>query len=186
MVFEVARPDIVRAVHQRWLLNFWAQQLQGRPVPQWQTIKVDSLSGMTANLSLLDVIGGDGGLRFAIRYHGAVVGQVYGSADCRGRYLDEVLPPHAVANALMPYRQVVEHGRPIYTINEVTDSNGRPVHYERLLLPFAHDGKSVDRILASLEFFCADGAYDLKALMCSQHKPPAPRLSATIEASTLP
>ena len=55
------------------------------------------------------------------------------------------------------------------------------MHYERLLLPFARDGRAVDRILASLEFFCPDGACDLDALMSSQAMAPAPRITATIE-----
>jgi len=181
MMFQVARPDIVRAVHQRWLLNFWVQHLDGHPIPPWQTVRVDGLSGMTANLSLLDVVGGNGDLRFAIRYHGATVGQVYGSADCRGRYLDEVVPENAGFSALKPYRQAVACGLPVYTINEIADRNGRPVHYERLLLPFAHDGRSVDRILASFEFFCPDGACEFDALMSSQALPPTPRIAATIE-----
>lgn len=157
------------------------QHLDGHPIPPWQTVRVDGLSGMTANLSLLDVVGGNGDLRFAIRYHGATVGQVYGSADCRGRYLDEVVPENAGFSALKPYRQAVACGLPVYTINEIADRNGRPVHYERLLLPFAHDGRSVDRILASFEFFCPDGACEFDALMSSQALPPTPRIAATIE-----
>ena len=105
MTFNVARPDVVRAVHQRWLLNFWVQHLHGHSVPQWQTVQVDSLSSMSDNLSLLVVTGGDGAARFAIRYHGKAIGRIYGSADCRGRYLDEVLPAERQrprAHALSP------------------------------------------------------------------------------------
>jgi hypothetical protein len=63
----------------------------------------------------------------------------------------------------------------------VTDRIGRTVHYERLLLPFAADSQTVDRILASFEFICVDGAFDGRDLMKSQRAPPALRLSATIE-----
>ena len=80
---------------------------------------------------------------------------------------------------------MVECGCPVYTIHDIFDRNGRPVHFERLLLPFAHDGRSVDRILASFEFFCPDGAFDSEALMQSQRRPPALRLSATIEPRAL-
>ena len=63
----------------------------------------------------------------------------------------------------------------------MTDRNGRLVHYERLLLPFAADGRTVDRILASFELVCEDGAFDGHELMTSQTAAPALRLSATIE-----
>ena len=55
------------------------------------------------------------------------------------------------------------------------------MQYERLLLPFARDGRRVDRILAAFEFICADGGFDLKDLMVSQSVPPALRFSAAIE-----
>lgn len=181
MTFQVAQPDAVRAVHQRWLLNLWMQHLQGHPVPRWQTVSVDSLSSMADNLSVLDVIGGNGAARFAIRYHGAMLGRLYDSADCRGRFLDEVLPPDASARALPTYHRTVECGSPVYTIHDVTDRNGRPVHFERLLLPFARDGQTVDRILASFELFCPDGAFESAALMKRQPKTPALRFAATID-----
>jgi len=67
----------------------------------------------------------------------------------------------------------------------MTDRNGRLVHYERLLLPFAADGETVDRILASFEFICEDGAFDGRGLMRSQSSPPSLRLSAMIEPKAM-
>ncbi len=185
MTFKVARPDVVRAVHQRWLLNLWTQNLNGLSIPQWQTVQIDSLSSMSDHLSVIDVISEDGQALFAIRFHGAAVGQLYDSADCRGRYLHTVLPPIAAADALAPYHRAVDSGCPIYTIHDVIDRNHREVHFERLLLPFAHDGKHIDRILASFELFCPDGAFDRMALMHTQRRSPMPRLSAMIEPRAL-
>jgi len=59
------------------------------------------------------------------------------------------------------------------------------VHFERLLLPFSHDGQSVDRILTSFEFVSPDGAFDSRDLMGAQSAPPTLRLSATIEPRAL-
>ena len=75
----------------------------------------------------------------------------------------------------------MESGRPVYTIQDVADRQGRLVHHERLLLPFSRDGESVERILTSFEFVCPDGAFESRALMASQAVPPTLRLSATIE-----
>jgi hypothetical protein len=186
MQFSVARPDVIRAINQHWLFKFWQRHLGAHRVPQWQAVEAEDLSRMAANLSFLDVTGGDIGARFMIRFHGPTIGQVYGSADCRGKYLDEIIPAAAQTKVLMPYHQAVASGRPVYTIHDVADRNGRLVHYERLLLPFARDGASVDRILASFEFICADGAFESHELMTSQAAPPALRLSATIEPQALP
>jgi hypothetical protein len=185
MQFSAARPDIVRAINQRWLLKFWQRHLGAHRVPQWQAVEAEDLMRMADNLSFLDVIGGDGSLRFQIRFHGATIGRVYGSPDCRGVFLHESKPEPARSQALAPYRQTVASGRPVYTAHDVTDRSGRLVHHERLLLPFARDGETVDRILASFEFVCAEGAFDGQGLMDMQTAPPALRLSATIEPQAM-
>jgi len=185
MNFAIARPDVVRAINQTWLLKFWMRHLGAHRVPRWQAVEAENLSAMSANLSFLDVTGNDGNARFQIRFHGATIAQVYGSGDCRGKYLDQIIPAAGHANGLAPYHHAIRGGRPVYTIQDVTDRNGRLVHYERLLLPFAADGETVDRILASFEFICEDGAFDGRGLMTSQSSPPSLRLSAMIEPKAM-
>lgn len=180
MQFDVARPDAIRAISQRWLFKFWQQHLEGDRVPRWQTVKPEGLSHHSTNLSLLDVTNGGGALRFQIRYHGETVGQVFGSPDCRGRYLHEGKAEPARSKAQAPYRRTVASGRPVYTIQDIADRHGRLVHYERLLLPFSRDGASVDRILTSFEFFCPDGGFDTSDLLSAPNGAPALRLAATI------
>jgi hypothetical protein len=53
------------------------------------------------------------------------------------------------------------------------------------LLPFAADGQMVDRILASFEFVCLDGAFDVRDLMRTQSAPPTLKLAAKIEPQAL-
>ncbi|MEJ2376753.1 MAG: hypothetical protein P8Y71_15490, partial [Pseudolabrys sp.] len=132
------------------------------------------------SLSFLDVVRNQDGVRFMMRFHGAVIGQVYGSGDCRGRFLDEVIQRGSCASGLAPYHQTAATGQPVYTIQDMTDRQGRLVHNERLLLPFSRDGETVDRILASFEFICPDGAFDNYELMKAPSAPPMLRLSATI------
>jgi hypothetical protein len=62
---------------------------------------------------------------------------------------------------------------PVYTIADMRDQTGRIVHYERLLLPFGHDGIAVDRILASLEVVSPEGAFENRDLMKAPPSPPA-------------
>jgi len=180
MHFATARPDAVRAINQRWLLKFWTRHLDGARVPRWQTVKADDLASMVDQLSFLDVIRSEPP-RFLVRFHGRAVGLIYGLPDCRGRHLDEITPAASRDKALAPYAQTAKDGMPVYTIQDITDGAGRLIHFERLLLPFARDGETVDRILAAFEFVCADGDFDDKALL-SAAGASTPRLSATIEA----
>ena len=85
MQFDNARPDMVRAVNQRWLLKFWTQNLAGQRVPQWQNLDVDRLLGFQESLSFLDVVrDANGGMRFLIRFHGETIRRAYASPDGRG------------------------------------------------------------------------------------------------------
>ena len=182
MQFDQSRPDVVRAVNQRWLLKAWSRNLDGHRVPRWQAFEAERLTAMQENLSFLDVVPGDSGApRFLIRFHGEVIRRAYGSTDGRGRYLDEVPTPGVCPTGIAPYDKAARDGLPVYTILEVNDSQGRLVHAERLLLPFARDGETVDRILAAFEFICGDGAFDSDAIMQGNGEP-ALRLSALIEA----
>lgn len=181
MQFSGAQPDVVRAINQRWLLMFWNRHLGAHRVPLWQAVEAENLTRMADTLSFLDVIAGNGTLRFQIRFHGAVIGQVFGAPDCRGKFLYESMPEAARAQKLLPYQQAVESGRPVYTVHDMTDRQGRMVHYERLLLPFSRDGETVDRILAAFEFISPDGAFDSRDLIGTQTAAPALRVSATIE-----
>jgi hypothetical protein len=180
MQFSVGRPDLVRAINQRWLLKFWMRSLGESAVPRWQSVEAENLNSVQASLSFVDVIPGSPA-RFRIRFHGETIAKVYGSVDCRGRHLDEIIPPHRYAESEATYTQVLRGRCPVYTIHDLVDGEGRLVHYERLLLPFGSDGDGVDRILASFEFICADGAFDAQKLLMKQASPPVLRLAATIE-----
>lgn len=179
--FSGARPDVVRAINQRWLINFWKRHLGEQAVPRWQEIEPSTLKAMSSHLSFLDVLGTGPTVRFQFRYQGAAVSVMHGSADWRGKFLDEVMPAKRQRESLSAYRQTAVGGRPVYTIYDVRDRNGRLVHYERLLLPFAGDGRVVDRILASFELVCEDGAFDSDAIMISQSGQPVLRVAAIIE-----
>ena len=70
MKFVVARPDVVRAINQRWLLKFWTRHLGTNAVPQWAAVEATDFTRMSDNLSFLDVVGTGAGLGFLIRLHG--------------------------------------------------------------------------------------------------------------------
>ncbi len=182
MNFAAGRPDMIRAINQRWLLNFWKRSLGTHKMPPWELVETEDLSRFSANISHFEV-SAEG--RYIIRNHGAMIARVYGKLDCRGKHLDEVIPPDRYAAASAAYQHTVQTACPTYTIHDVPDSAGRVVHFERLLLPFSTDGQSVDRILASFEFVCLDGAYDSNELMKTQPGGPVLRLSATIERTAM-
>jgi hypothetical protein len=148
-------------------------------LPVWQGFDSDELAAMAENLSFQDVIRNEGGeARFLIRFHGRRISEAFGSV-CQGKFLDEILPAQYRDKALSTYRQVLATSLPVYTVADTQDRDGRIVHYERLLLPFSHNGGAIDRILASLETVSPEGAFDNCDIMMS--KPPTFALCTTIQ-----
>ena len=179
MEFSAARPDVVRAINQRWLLKIWHKEKGSHRIPLWRDVIAEELSRVAAQLSILQVVGFEGAARFLICFHGDLIAQAYGSADCRGKHLDEFVPAETSGH-LAPYHRALESGQPVYTIHQLSDREGRPVNYERLLLPYGRDGQTVDHILVMFEFVCADGAYVRQSLMKTSGTQRLLRLSATI------
>ena len=180
MQFQSARPEIIQAINQRWLFKNWNESRGTRPLPTWQGLESREFASMSQNLAFADVVGADGDMRFFMRYHGARIGEAYGS-DCQGKYLDEVLPFGFHNAALATYRHAAATRLPVFTSVNVPDADGRVVVYERLLLPFGRDGKTVDRILASLEMISMEGAFDHRNLMASTQTPSSFAVCASIQ-----
>lgn len=185
MQFSSGRPDIIRAINQRWLLKFWKRHLGTHRVPLWQALEADDLMRISDGLSFLDVSGSGATARFQVRFYGEAIAKAYGLPDFRGKCLDEIVPLPRHNVALAPYHETLARRCPVYTIHDINDRCGRLVHFERLLLPFSRNGECVDRILASFEFVCLDGAFDGHELMKTPAGPPMLRLSATIERAAM-
>jgi hypothetical protein len=180
MEFISSRPDVVRSINQRWLLNYWNRLRSRTVLPKWQALEIEELAGILESLSFHDVVSADGATRFLIRFHGKRIGELYGR-HCMGKFLDEILPRNYSNAAHATYHQAVASKLPIYTIADMRDRSGRIVHYERLLLPFADEGEVVSRILASLETVSPEGAFESSGLMQSPPKPPAFALCTMIQ-----
>lgn len=164
MQFQTARPDIIRAVNQRWLLKTWNERRNGRALPTWQDLQGREFAAMSNNLCFLDVVRDAGNVRFLMRFHSAWLGEVYGF-DCHNQYLDEMPSGRFQDSLIATYQHVTATGVPVYASADISDRDGRLVHYERLLLPFGRDMQTVDRILASLEMISPDGAFEHRNLM---------------------
>jgi hypothetical protein len=171
MEFTVSSPDVIRSAPHRWLLKHWNDLRAGKPMPALADLAADDLSRLTDNLMFCDVVSYDGRPRFLIRYRGRRILETYG--ECDGQYLDDTLPAVSRETTLSAYWRAVEHRRPVYTIAETRDRAGKPVDFERLLLPFGRDGDAVERILTALEWVSVDGGFTGREIM--QTQPQAPR-----------
>lgn len=185
MNFVSSRPDVVRSVNQRWLLQHWLRWRRDDRVPSWQQLDAQALTRMAETLAFQDVVETDGKQRFLVRFNGSRLCQAFGE-DCRDRFVDEVLTEPLRETLLATYRKVVASGWPVYTISNLRDRSARLVHYERLLLPFSSDGTRTDRILGSYEFVSPDGAFDNHELLKQPRNAPPFELQAAIHPGDPP
>lgn len=158
MDFAQTGPEVVKAVNQRWLLKQWDLLREGTRLPRWRYLPVEDLKPIQDTLMVCDVVPDDADQRFLIKYLGAQIAKAYGG-DFRGRHLDEALPDIWRENALKTYRKTIDGGLPVYNAVDIRHRDGCLVHMERLLLPFSSDGRTADRILASIETVSLEGRF---------------------------
>lgn len=162
--YDRCPPDIVKSVQQRWLFTCWKRLRNGASLPRSAEFSLDRIEDCRDDLSIFDVESHGAAHRFRIFDHGKNVGAMYAS-QCAGKYLDEVLPDAARAHTLETYEHTVRSRMPIYTVSRITDADGRPILYERLLLPLGDANGRVVRILALLETISTEGTIARRSLM---------------------
>jgi hypothetical protein len=148
-------------------------------LPAWEAIDPRELEGISDNLTFFDIVGSGEAVRFLIRYRGARIEEAFGPRG-QAKHLEEVLPAGYRDPAMNTYRQVLMSRRPVYTVGDTRDRNGRIVHLERLLLPFSREGRGVDRVLASLEMVSPEGAFENRDIFKDAAWLPSFALCATI------
>lgn len=130
------------------LLAFWENEHRaaGRLPPR----RHFSFEAMRPWLGHLAVIAVE---RPALRFKATLVGTMlveYDGRDDTGRYLDEAISAPNRTAALARYTRVAETGHWLADIAQIVapDTTVAPLH--RLLLPCAHDGRTVDTVLAAI------------------------------------
>lgn len=180
MEFVRSEPDVVRSASQIELLKFWNRQRAPARLPRWPGLDHPAFSAILDHISYADVVESESGPRLLLRYQGRVIIEAIGAAGT-GKFLDEILPEPYRRTALATCVECVVSGLPVYAIADLRDRLGHIVHYERLLLPFAQDGTTVDCVMVSLEAVSPEGPVDHRDLFKPPAKPPAFAFCATIE-----
>ena len=101
------------------------------------------------HMFLADVL--DGGQRFRWRLIGTQIVRFAGTDDT-GQGLEVTIAPRMRDTIIGHYRQVVRERRPLCHRSEFTGRDRRVYRYERLLLPIAADGTTIDMILGGAVF----------------------------------
>lgn len=129
------------------LYAYWRSKQQGDRLPARADIDPADLRSMLPRLALIDVLREDEGLAFRYRLTGTEIVNRAGR-DPTGKRFDELYRGEYLETAKETYRQVVETGQPHTSDRVYPLVPGREyMSYDRLLLPLASDGTTVDMVI---------------------------------------
>ena len=153
-----------------WLLfHYWRGKRGGRAMPSPLDINLAELpKPVQPNAMLLDVVAGDGRVRFRYRQVGAVFWRAPGKEPI-GQFVGDVLPETAGYRKYVVgiYEEMAAQKRPMYTENLFILQHGQsdPMATKRVSLPLSRDGETVHEVLAGHVFDYGGGGNDAFALV---------------------
>lgn len=131
--------DRLIALYRQWR----AKQREGR-LPARADFSLDELRPLMGRLAILDVV--DGGADFRFRLYGSRIAAAY-RGEMTGKSIREYRS-HFYAKIAPGYREVVATRTPRYDEMQVDDEM-MLYRWERLVLPLATDGATVDMLLVA-------------------------------------
>lgn len=180
MNFESASPSVVKSIKQRDLLNTWLRLYTKRQgVPCYEEYQPDRFAEEAPDLVHYRIEYGGPLPRFVIESLGSRMREAYGSPG-NGEYLDDYVGPRLGPLVMPIYHECKRRGLPVYTIMSLADIDGRVVHHERLLLPFAKAGE-ISHVIASQKTISEDGGFAIRNLMRSGEAMPRPVLLTVVD-----
>mgnify|MGYP006437575267 CR=1 FL=1 len=145
-----AGPDAdleLRHEDHRALYDYWRGKLRDGALPARADVDPVDLRRMLPRLALIDVLREPQGLAFRYRLTGTEIVNRAGR-DPTGKRFDELYDGDYLTTANDTYRRVVDSGRPHTSDRVYPLVPGREyMRYDRLLLPLAGDGATVDMVM---------------------------------------
>lgn len=125
------------------LYAYWQAKRGAAFAPSRTAIDPAELRDLLPYIVLADVVGTPP--RFRIRLAGTHVVEAYGE-EITGRFADELDFNGIGPEVLAALQAVVRSGRPGLVRRDFVKQDGRPLRYERLVLPLSSDGATVDML----------------------------------------
>jgi hypothetical protein len=164
MQFESVNPSVVRSIRQRDLLQAWIRLFVAKgEAPRFDDYNPDQLDEELPELMYYDIDHQGSLPRFRIAHEGQRFRDVFGVSG-QGQYLDELEGFIFTEASHNLYREACLRRLPAYSITLVEDRDGRPVTWERLLLPFCEGGRA-NVLMASLKPVSTEGRFESRGLM---------------------
>jgi hypothetical protein len=127
--------------------DYWESKLAGRKMPRREDIVPEELGDLLPWVMLVEVVGDP--QRFRLRLAGTGVVREYGR-EITGLYIDELDLGSWQDAVLDDYRRAVRECRSVASCYDYQKTDRRWISYERILLPLATDGATVNMLLCGM------------------------------------
>jgi hypothetical protein len=146
-----ATPDRVAARSPRLgrLYDYWSGKRGDRAMPARADIDPLEMREWLGNLVLVEFFGSVE--KYRVRVDGTNL-IVHGGGDRTGKGSEILTSDEERALVMSQYRPVFEHGQTAYFESQFTNSQGRFLREQKLLLPLANDGVAVNMVLAGIYY----------------------------------
>ncbi len=140
---EIRNPRLAR------LHDYWSGKCAGRAMPSRADIDPLEMKEWLGNLLLAEFFGSVECYR--IRIDGTNLAE-RGGDDRTGKGIETLTSEEERAMIVAQYQQVLTDRRPAYFETEFTNSEGRFLREQKLLLPLSADGVTVNMVLAGIYY----------------------------------
>ena len=139
---QIASPTLRR------LYDYWRTRRSDGALPGRAALRPEEMVPLLPQVFLVDVR--DGGASFHYRLIGTRVAQ-WSGGDATGWEMDDPRCGAGGAVLLALHRETVSTRRPVLVAGEPSLFNGSMLSFDRLLLPLAGDGRTIDMILGGAD-----------------------------------
>ena len=139
--------ESIRHPDHDWMFQYWRGKApKGGGLPSRQDIDPIDFPRLLPRIALIEVLR-EGGLNFRYRLAGTEIVDRAGR-DPTGKRFDELYEGSYLTTAIETYRRIADHGEPYLSERTFPLVAGREfLRYDRLILPLASDGRTVDMLL---------------------------------------
>lgn len=145
ILWDLDRLPVGSSTKVRWFVQYWRDLRQGNRLPGRQHIDPVDFPDLLPNIRLIDVVGDPP--RFRVRLTGERISDHFGESYT-GQFLDEAFDQFEGRSSYNAFVATIDSRRPYWNLG-VCDLNPEKdfVPFERLALPLASDGETVDMLL---------------------------------------
>ena len=143
--------NILRDDRHRRAFAYWRSKAPEGRLPGRRDIDPLDVPDLLPWLTLVDVVWEGKRLRLRCRLTGTEVVTRFGR-DITGLYAEEAYSGDYLAQVLESYGAIIENRRPHLSRHQVPIEGRENAEYDRLILPLAADGDTVDMFLACFAF----------------------------------